>query len=79
MTLNELKKMKPIPGFDCVEMKRLAQLRIYEETKGMTPHEIVEYFRSRAEARAARTAGSTHSEPVSLVLREEPPKPGEPR
>jgi hypothetical protein len=53
MTLNELKKLKPIPGFDCVEMKHRAQLRIYEETRGMSPHEIAEYFRSRAEARAA--------------------------
>ena len=74
MTLNDLKKMKPIPGFDCVEMKHRAQLRIYEETKGMTAQEIVEYFRSRAEERAARTAGAMHSEPVSLVLNEDPPE-----
>ncbi len=65
------KQFPPIPGFDCVEMKRRAQLRIYEETKGMTPHEIVEYFRSRAEARAA---GAAHPEPVSLALNEDPPE-----
>ncbi len=72
------KQFSPIPGFDCVEMKHRAQLRIYEETKGMTPHEIVEYFRRRAEARAARTESAARSEPVSLV-REEPPEPGEAR
>lgn len=69
------KQFPPIPGFDCVEMKHRAQLRIYEETKGMTPHEIVEYFRGRAETRAARTAGATRPEAESLVLNEDPPKP----
>jgi hypothetical protein len=36
-------------AFDCVEMKRAIQERIYEETKGMEPREVAEYFRRRAE------------------------------
>lgn len=71
------KQFPPIPGFDCVEMKRTAQSRIYEETKGMTPHEIVEYFQRRAEARAARLIYAGQPAPSSLVLREEPPQPDE--
>jgi len=30
--------------FDCVEMKRRAQARIYEETKDMSPGKLVAYF-----------------------------------
>lgn len=35
--------------FDCVEMKRRIQEKIYEETKDMTPQERVAYFRRRVE------------------------------
>jgi len=35
--------------FDCVEMKRRAGQRIYEETKGLTPEQKVEYWRRRSE------------------------------
>lgn len=35
--------------FDCVRMKHDAQRRIYEETKGMTAQERVEYFRRGSE------------------------------
>lgn len=35
--------------FDCVEMKRRIQERIYEETKGMSAEEIVAYFHRRVE------------------------------
>ena len=38
------KQFPPIPGFDCVAMKHRAQERIYEETKGMTNRELIEYF-----------------------------------
>jgi hypothetical protein len=31
--------------FDCIEMKRDAQARIFEEIKGMSPQEQIEYFR----------------------------------
>jgi hypothetical protein len=30
--------------FDCVDMKRQIQTRIYAETKGMTQEELLEYF-----------------------------------
>ena len=49
------KQFPPIPGFDCVAMKHRAQERIYEETKGMTNRELIEYF-NRA-GRAFRETG----------------------
>jgi len=42
-------KYPPIPGFDCVKMKREIQAKIYEETKHMTWEEEREYIRKRAE------------------------------
>lgn len=36
-----------IKTFDCVEMKRRIQERIYEETKNMTHDELLEYFHKR--------------------------------
>lgn len=36
-------------AFDCVEMKRHAQERIYAETKGLSSEKEIEYFRKRAE------------------------------
>ncbi len=33
--------------FDCVEMKRRVQEKIYEETKDMTNEELIEYFHKR--------------------------------
>ena len=35
--------------FDCVEMKRRAAQRIYEETKDLTPQQKIEYWRRRSE------------------------------
>ncbi len=35
--------------FDCIEMKRRAQERIYAETKDLSPQEEIEYYRKRAE------------------------------
>ena len=35
--------------FDCVEMKRRIQMRIFEETKGMSAEEIVAYFHKRVQ------------------------------
>jgi hypothetical protein len=35
--------------FDCVEMKRGIQERIYEETQGMDARALVTYFRERVE------------------------------
>jgi hypothetical protein len=41
--------MKKKKSFDCVEMKRRIQEKIYEETKDMTPEELVAYFHQRVE------------------------------
>jgi hypothetical protein len=49
MTTLDLSQIKPIPGFDCVKMKREIQAEIYEETKHMTWEEQREYFRKGAE------------------------------
>ena len=35
--------------FDCVEMKRKGSMRIYEETKNMTPAEKLAWWRRRNE------------------------------
>jgi len=45
----DLSQIKPIPGFDCVAMKREIQAKIYEETKGMTREEVRKYIRKGAE------------------------------
>lgn len=34
--------------FDCVEMKRKIQAKMYEEIRGMTHEEELEYYRRRA-------------------------------
>ena len=36
--------------FDCVEMKRRLQERIYAETKDLGPEELLEYFHRRVAA-----------------------------
>jgi hypothetical protein len=41
------KKARP---FDCVQMKRRIQERIYAETRNMGPDELLEYFRRRIAA-----------------------------
>ena len=41
--------MKPKKTFDCVEMKRKAQEKIFEETKHLSRDELVEYFNRQAE------------------------------
>ena len=48
MTTLDLSKIKPIPGFDCVKMKREIQAKIYEETKDMTSEEYLEYIRKES-------------------------------
>jgi len=35
--------------FDCVAMKHAIQLRIYEETRDLSPEEEIAYFRRQAE------------------------------
>ncbi len=36
--------------FDCVTYKRRVQSEIYEEIKGLSPQEEIEYFRKSAQA-----------------------------
>jgi hypothetical protein len=54
MTTLDLSKIKPIPGFDCVKMKREIQAQIYEETKNMTREEVREYYRQASEESVLR-------------------------
>lgn len=54
--------------FDCVQMKRRGAVRIYEETKGMTLDEQIEYWRKRTEEfrqwhAALRNRGKTMTNP----------------
>ena len=49
MATLDLSKIKPIPGFDCVKMKREIQAEIYEETKHMTWEERREHTRQASE------------------------------
>ena len=42
----------------------------------MTTRELVEYFRRKAEARAARSGKVAQPEPDALMLKEQPPKYG---
>lgn len=46
--------MKKTKTFDCIEMKRAAALRIYEETKEMTIDEELAYWRAKEQNFAAR-------------------------
>jgi hypothetical protein len=48
MTKLDLSTIKPIPGFDCVKMKREIQAAIYEETKNMTSEEYLAYIRNES-------------------------------
>jgi hypothetical protein len=42
--------MKKTKKFDCVEMKNKIQAKIYEEIKGMSPKEEIEYRRKKLES-----------------------------
>jgi len=43
-----MKRRKLGKSFDCVGFKRKVQAQIYEEIKGLSPEEEIEYFRRRA-------------------------------
>lgn len=45
-----MKRRKPAKGFDCIEFKRQAQAEIYQEIKGLSPEEELEYFRRQVAA-----------------------------
>ena len=49
-------KYPPIPGFDCVKMKREIQAKIFEETKHMTLEERRERSRQASERAERRRA-----------------------
>ena len=62
-------KYPPIPGFDCVAMKREIQAKIYEETKHMTPEERREYTRKKQNVLTiTATSSSGTSSSGSLVV-----------
>lgn len=44
MTIEDLKKIQPIPDFDFVNMKHDIQAKIYKETKDMTWEELRDYI-----------------------------------
>ena len=43
-----MKPRKTEKGFDCIEFKRKVQAEIYEEIKGLSPEQEIEYFRRQA-------------------------------
>ena len=43
-----MKRRKPEKHFDCIGFKRKVQAEIYEEIRGFSPEEQIEYFRRRA-------------------------------
>ena len=45
-----MKGRKPKKGFDCIAFKRKVQAEIYEEIKGLSPEEEIEYFRREVAA-----------------------------
>jgi len=73
MTIEDLKKIQPIPGFDCVKMKHDIQAKIYAETKDMTWEERRDYMENKAAAFRMRMAEG-REESGTMVLREEPPE-----
>lgn len=42
-------KTKAKKDFDCIEFKRQAQARIYDQIKDLSPQQEIEYFRRAAE------------------------------
>ena len=66
-----MNKQAPAKKFDCVEMKRHIQERIYEETRGMKPDEFLAYMHqqvteSRFAAFFARPSNMTSTSPVAM-------------
>ena len=42
--------------YECVETKRRAQARIYDQTRDLTPEQLVAHYRRRGEAARRRQA-----------------------
>jgi hypothetical protein len=43
-----MRRRKTRKNFDCIGFKRKVQAEIYEEIKGLSPEQEIEYFRRRA-------------------------------
>jgi len=43
-----MKRRKPEKGFDCIGFKRKVQAEIYQEIRGLSPDEQIQYFRRSA-------------------------------
>ena len=51
--------------YDCVKIKRRAQIRIHEETKNLTPEALVAHYQSIAAAARQRQAElRAHAQPA---------------
>lgn len=64
MTRSDLQKMRPIPGFRCMEMKRGIQEKIWRETRQMSLPEFVEYLRRKAAGQSAKPARVAEKPPL---------------
>lgn len=73
---NYWKQFEGAPQIECLKMKRDIQTKIYEEIKGLTMDEQIDYFRRGSEEFRRQMAQCTGLAD-SLVLREEPPQSGE--
>ena len=51
--------------YECVKSKRRAQARIYEQTKSLTPEELVAHYRSLEEAARQRQAELRARTPIA--------------
>jgi hypothetical protein len=64
--------MKPVKkkNFDCVEIKRRIQEKIYEETKDMNHEQLIAYFRQRiANSRFADFLNQPEKPPAGAISR----------
>jgi hypothetical protein len=70
-----MKRLSPKKGFDCIRFKRKVQAEIYEDIRGLSPEDEIEYFRRRAAEgplgkwwkaleRPSRTAASGEASPA---------------
>jgi len=67
------KRFPPIPGFDCLKMKRDIQARIHAETKHMTQEQRLEYYRCGAKKLRRRERFTTRHDTPLLVKEESAP------
>lgn len=52
------------PYFDCLEFKQLAQDKIAEETKNLSPEKQIEYFRQKANSSSLGSWWKSVKKPV---------------